>query len=57
MNNLIFNIGDLLEERKDVASEDEESGKIVYREPSMYDNLLKTLGSRNETVANALRRR
>ncbi|CAI9763204.1 unnamed protein product [Fraxinus pennsylvanica] len=48
---------DLSEEHKDVASEEEESEKIVYREPSMYDNLLKTLGSRNETVANALRRR
>lgn len=48
---------DLSEEHKDVASEEEESEKIVYIEPSMYDNLLKTLGSQNETVANALRRR
>ncbi|KAL2503275.1 Digestive organ expansion factor [Forsythia ovata] len=49
--------GDLSEDHMDIASEEEEVEKVVYREPSMYENLLKTLGSRNETVANALRRR
>uniref|UniRef100_A0A5B7BL58 Putative U3 small nucleolar RNA-associated protein 25 n=1 Tax=Davidia involucrata TaxID=16924 RepID=A0A5B7BL58_DAVIN len=41
------------EEPSTVASEEE----VVYKEPSMYDNLLKTLGSGSESLANAYKRR
>ncbi|KAK4432707.1 Digestive organ expansion factor [Sesamum alatum] len=48
---------ELSEEQMDGDSEVEEAGKVSYREPTMYDDLLKKLGSRNVSVANALRRR
>ncbi|KAL6585611.1 hypothetical protein OROMI_002255 [Orobanche minor] len=49
--------GDLYEEQMDGDSEVEESEKVSYREPTMYDVLLKKLGSHNVSVADALRRR
>ncbi|XP_051149332.1 protein NUCLEOLAR FACTOR 1 [Andrographis paniculata] len=48
---------DFSEEQKNEDSEAEDVAKAAYREPSMYDNLLKRLGSGNLSVANALRRR
>ncbi|KAL3835491.1 hypothetical protein ACJIZ3_010227 [Penstemon smallii] len=37
--------------------EEKEVKEIIYKEPTVYDDLLKRLGSRNSSVANALRRR
>ncbi|KAI7746605.1 hypothetical protein M8C21_010209, partial [Ambrosia artemisiifolia] len=45
------------EELENVASEDEQEEVAVYKEPTMYDNLLKTLGSTSESIANAYKRR
>ncbi|PWA72213.1 Digestive organ expansion factor, predicted [Artemisia annua] len=46
------------EEHSDIASEDEQEEEVaVYREPSMYDNLLKILGSASESIADAYKRR
>lgn len=46
------------EEHSDLASEDEqEEEAAAYKEPSMYDNLLKTLGSASESIADAYQRR
>ncbi|PWA70846.1 nucleolar protein [Artemisia annua] len=46
------------EEHLDLASEDEQEEEVaVYKEPSMYDNLLKTLGSASESIADAYKRR
>ncbi|KAL4564389.1 hypothetical protein LXL04_028453 [Taraxacum kok-saghyz] len=45
------------EEHSDIASEDEQEEVPVYKEPSMYDNLLKTLGSASESFADAYKRR
>ncbi|KAI3805579.1 hypothetical protein L1987_28094 [Smallanthus sonchifolius] len=45
------------EERLNVASEDEQEEVAVYKEPTMYDNLLKTLGSASESMADAYKRR
>ncbi|GKD39182.1 U3 small nucleolar RNA-associated protein 25 [Tanacetum coccineum] len=46
------------EEHSDLASEDEQEEEVaVYKEPSMYDNLLKTLGSASESIADAYKRR
>ena len=41
------------EQSSGVASEEE----VVYKEPSMYDNLLFTLGTGSESLANAYKRR
>ncbi|KAL8259922.1 hypothetical protein R6Q59_027875 [Mikania micrantha] len=41
----------------DSASEDEQEDVAVYKEPTMYDNLLKTLGSASESIADAYKRR
>ncbi|XP_023739619.1 protein NUCLEOLAR FACTOR 1 [Lactuca sativa] len=49
--------GNSSEEHADIASEEEEEEVAVYKEPSMYDNLLKTLGSASETIADAYKRR
>ncbi|PIN11545.1 hypothetical protein CDL12_15848 [Handroanthus impetiginosus] len=49
--------GKFSEEQVDRDSEAEAMNEIAYREPTMYDDLLKKLGSRNVSVANALRRR
>ncbi|KAK3033327.1 hypothetical protein RJ639_034174 [Escallonia herrerae] len=48
--------GDSSEEHSDVASK-EEAEEVVFKEPSMYDNLLKTLGSARESLANAYKKR
>ncbi|KAI3754757.1 hypothetical protein L1987_54547 [Smallanthus sonchifolius] len=45
------------EERLNVASEDEQEEVAVYKEPTMYDNLLKALGSTSESMADAYKRR
>ncbi|PWA33924.1 Digestive organ expansion factor, predicted [Artemisia annua] len=46
------------EEHSDPASEDEQEEEVaVYKEPSMYDNLLKTLGLASESIADAYKRR
>ncbi|KAI3819299.1 hypothetical protein L1987_13126 [Smallanthus sonchifolius] len=45
------------EVRLNVASEDEQEEVAVYKEPTMYDNLLKTLGSTSESMADAYKRR
>lgn len=37
--------------------ESEEAKEVANAEPTMYDSLLKKLGSRNASVADALRRR
>lgn len=50
-------LGNSSEEHADIASEEEEEEVAVYKEPSMYDNLLKTLGSASETIADAYKRR
>ena len=52
-----FDIVDLAEEHSDIASEGEAEEVVVYKEPSMYDNLLKTLGSGSESLANVYKRR
>lgn len=53
-----FDTDDLAEEHSDIASEGEaEEEIVVYKEPSMYDNLLKTLGSGSESLANVYKRR
>ncbi|GFQ03003.1 U3 small nucleolar RNA-associated protein 25 [Phtheirospermum japonicum] len=49
--------GDSYEEEMDGDSDVEEPEQVAYREPTMYDDLLKKLGSRNVSVADALRRR
>ncbi|KAK3028748.1 hypothetical protein RJ639_037771 [Escallonia herrerae] len=50
--------GDSSEEQSDVASKEEaEAEEVVFKEPSMYDNLLKTLGSARESLANAYKKR
>ncbi|CAH1449466.1 unnamed protein product [Lactuca virosa] len=50
--------GNSSEEQSDIASEVEEEEEVaVYKEPSMYDNLLKTLGSASESIADAYKRR
>lgn len=49
--------GNSSEEHSDIASEDEQEEVAVYKEPSMYDNLLKTLGSASESIADAYMRR
>ncbi|KAK2988390.1 hypothetical protein RJ640_007683, partial [Escallonia rubra] len=50
--------GDSSEEHSDVASKEEaEAEEVVLKEPSMYDNLLKTLGSARESLANAYKKR
>lgn len=49
--------GKFSEEQVDGDSEGEEGNEVAYREPTMYDDLLKKLGSRNVSVANALKRR
>ncbi|CAI9088373.1 OLC1v1022682C1 [Oldenlandia corymbosa var. corymbosa] len=55
---------DWSEGNSDVASEDyqvgtkeEEEEIVLTKEPTMYDNLLKKLGSKSEAVAQALKRR
>ncbi|KAI3447309.1 hypothetical protein Pfo_003974 [Paulownia fortunei] len=48
--------GEFYEEQMDGDSEAEEA-EVAHREPTMYDDLLKKLGSHNVSVANALRRR
>ncbi|KAK9068656.1 hypothetical protein SSX86_012771 [Deinandra increscens subsp. villosa] len=45
------------EEHSNVASESEQEEVAVYKEPTMYDNLLKTLGSASESIADAYKRR
>ncbi|KAJ9550639.1 hypothetical protein OSB04_014684 [Centaurea solstitialis] len=45
------------EEHSDIASEEEQDEVVAYKEPSMYDNLLKTLGSASESIADAYKRR
>ncbi|XP_071737104.1 protein NUCLEOLAR FACTOR 1 [Rutidosis leptorrhynchoides] len=45
--------GVLSEEQSDIASEEEQEEVAIHKEPSMYDNLLKTLGSANESIADA----
>ncbi|KAA8535738.1 hypothetical protein F0562_030760 [Nyssa sinensis] len=47
--------GDSSEEYSTVASGEE--AEVIYKEPSMYNNLLKTLGSGSEYLANAYKRR
>ncbi|GKE01287.1 hypothetical protein Tco_1389270 [Tanacetum coccineum] len=48
----------LAEEHSDLASEDEQEEEVaVYKEPSMYINLLKTLGSASESIADAYKGR
>ncbi|KAL3625180.1 hypothetical protein CASFOL_030634 [Castilleja foliolosa] len=49
--------GDLNDEQMDGDYDVDEPRQVVYREPTMYDDLLKKLGSRNVSVADALRRR
>ncbi|KAM7477704.1 hypothetical protein LguiA_025917 [Lonicera macranthoides] len=54
----VLQANDLAEEHSDIASEGEaEEEIVVYKEPSMYDNLLKTLGSGSESLANVYKRR
>ncbi|KAF5937578.1 hypothetical protein HYC85_025084 [Camellia sinensis] len=50
---------DLLPEQSTVDSEEEakEEAGTAYKEPTMYDNLLKTLGSGSDSFANAYKRR
>ncbi|GMP99175.1 hypothetical protein CsSME_00046754 [Camellia sinensis var. sinensis] len=50
---------DLLPEHSTVDSEEEakEEAGTAYKEPTMYDNLLKTLGSGSDSFANAYKRR
>lgn len=45
------------EEPENVGLEDEQEEVPVYKEPTMYDNLLKTLGSASESLADAYKRR
>ncbi|MFS7918496.1 putative digestive organ expansion factor, predicted [Helianthus anomalus] len=49
--------GASVDELSNAASEDEQEEVPVYKEPTMYDNLLKTLGSASESIANAYNRR
>ncbi|XAR60244.1 hypothetical protein NMG60_11033522 [Bertholletia excelsa] len=52
--------GDSSEERSTVASEeekDEEEEVVIYKEPTVYDNLLQTLGSNCASLNNAYKRR
>ncbi|KAJ0592129.1 putative digestive organ expansion factor, predicted [Helianthus annuus] len=49
--------GASIDELSNAASEDEQEEVHVYKEPTMYDNLLKTLGSASESIANAYKRR
>ncbi|KAL3625166.1 hypothetical protein CASFOL_030620 [Castilleja foliolosa] len=53
----IEDTGDLNDEQMDGDSDVDEPRQVVYRESTMYDDLLKKLGSRNVSVADALRRR
>ncbi|XP_059634637.1 protein NUCLEOLAR FACTOR 1 isoform X2 [Cornus florida] len=48
--------GDSSEEQSTLVSEEEEE-VVVHKEPSMYDDLLKKLGSGCESLANAYKRR
>ncbi|XP_073290423.1 protein NUCLEOLAR FACTOR 1 isoform X2 [Primulina huaijiensis] len=48
--------GKFIEKPMNGASSEEEA-EVVHRESTTYDDLLKRLGSRNESVANAFRRR
>ncbi|KAM7477702.1 hypothetical protein LguiA_025915 [Lonicera macranthoides] len=48
---------DLTEEHSDIVSEGEAEEIVVHKEPSMYDNLLKTLGSGSEFLASVYKRR
>lgn len=54
---VLCNADTSLEELSDIASENEQEEVAVYKEPSMYDNLLKTLGSASESTADAYKRR
>ncbi|KAI3701737.1 hypothetical protein L6452_27040 [Arctium lappa] len=45
------------EEHSDIALEEEQDEVVVYKEPTMYDSLLKTLGSASESIADAYKRR
>ncbi|XP_024959418.1 U3 small nucleolar RNA-associated protein 25 isoform X2 [Cynara cardunculus var. scolymus] len=45
------------EEHSNIASEEEQDEVVAYKEPSMYDSLLKTLGSASESIADAYKRR
>ncbi|KAK1420515.1 hypothetical protein QVD17_22178 [Tagetes erecta] len=45
------------EEPSNVRLEDEQEEVPVYKEPTMYDSLLKTLGSASESLADAYKRR
>lgn len=47
------NTGELPKEESNGVSEDE----MVYKEPSMYDKLLMTLGSSSKSVAAAYKQR
>lgn len=49
--------GEFYDEQIDGDFESEEAEEVAYTEPTMYDSLSKKLGSRNVSVANALRRR
>lgn len=51
-------VGDSSEEHSNVASEEEaaEEEEIAYKEPSMYDHLLKTL-SGSESFTKAYKKR
>ncbi|KAL3625174.1 hypothetical protein CASFOL_030628 [Castilleja foliolosa] len=53
----IEDAGDLNDEEMDGDSDVDEPRQVAYREPTMYDDLLKKLGSRNVSVADALKRR
>lgn len=56
-----FGVEDWSEGNSDMASEDEFAAKeeeiVLKAETTMYDNLLKKLGSKSEAVANAFERR
>lgn len=41
----------------EIKDEEEEEEVLVCREPTVYDDLLKKLGSGSELVAKALKRR
>lgn len=58
LTNLFFNTGDSSKEHENIASDGESEEVVeIYKEPSMYDNLLKTLGSASESLANAYKMR
>nr|XP_043628614.1 U3 small nucleolar RNA-associated protein 25 [Erigeron canadensis] len=45
------------EKQTDIVSEEEREEVPVYKEPTMYDNLLKTLESTSESISDAYKRR